>query len=86
MEAHVIYCSACDREVRVVFPIEPAPSDAAIEVDPKGICADYCSQSCTGTVCALFDLPPEEMRQRLLQSGLISDKSQAPRHPRLNSH
>jgi hypothetical protein len=85
MDAHVIYCSACDREVRVIYPAEPSDSSAAVEVDPNGICADYCSQSCTGSICALFDLPPEEMRERLLASG-FGENAKLERGPNLNSH
>lgn len=71
METHVVYCSACDREVRVVFHAPPqAPDVAGGEVDPSGICVDYCSDACTGSMCALFDLPPAEMLAKLKRSGL----------------
>jgi hypothetical protein len=71
MEAHKVYCSACDREVRVVFPNPPREAIAAAEVDPSGICVDYCSDSCTGAMCSLFDLPPAEMLEKLKRSGVV---------------
>jgi hypothetical protein len=74
METHVVYCSACDREVKVVFEDKPeAPDVAGPTVDPSGVCVDYCSDACTGSMCALFDLPPAEMREKLRESGLIPD-------------
>jgi hypothetical protein len=74
METHVIYCSACDREVKVVYPMTPEPTDSAGRaVDPSGICMDYCSKSCTGSLCALFSLPPAQMLEKLLESGLIPE-------------
>jgi hypothetical protein len=66
METHTIYCSACDRNVAVAFPSTPhPPGSAGAEVDPSGICMDYCSEQCTGTACALFDLPSSQMGERL---------------------
>jgi hypothetical protein len=73
METHTIYCSACDRNVQVAFRSTPQPpGSAGAEVDPSGICLAYCSEQCTGTACALFDLPPAEMGERL--------KRELPRH------
>jgi hypothetical protein len=69
MELHTIYCSACDRNVQVVFASNPhPPGTAGAEVDPTGTCLDFCSEQCTGTTCALFDLPSSEMGERLKQT------------------
>lgn len=73
METHVVYCSACDREVRVVYTHEPEESAGGREVDPTGVCADYCGHACTGTMCSLFERPPAEMLARLRQSGLAPE-------------
>jgi hypothetical protein len=74
METHVVYCSACDREVRVAFEAEPrSPDVAGPEVDPSGICVDYTTEACTGSMCALFDLPPQEMLVKLRKSGLVPE-------------
>jgi hypothetical protein len=84
MDTHVVYCSACDREIRVAFPAEPTDTVAAMEVDPRGICIDFCSNSCTGSICALFDGTPEEMKARLEASGLLNPAP--PAGPRLTNH
>lgn len=73
MEFHELYCSACDRQVRVVYPGPRRESDGGSEIDATGICFDYCSNACTGTLCSLFDQPPEEMRERLKQSTDSAD-------------
>jgi hypothetical protein len=73
MQTHVLYCSACDREVRVVFPAEGSQNAPETEIDPDGICLDYCGEACTGTMCSLFTLPPREMLVKLKESGLLPD-------------
>jgi hypothetical protein len=65
MEVYELYCSACDRQVRVAYPAPPEEATSGSEVDANGVCIDYCSNACTGSMCSLFDLPPEEMRSRL---------------------
>jgi hypothetical protein len=70
MESHNVYCSACDREVQVRFPQPPGQSAAGSEVDPSGVCVDYCSDACTGSMCPLFDLPPADMLEKLKSSDL----------------
>jgi hypothetical protein len=71
METRTVYCSACDREVQVVFEATPQqPDTAGPTVDPSGVCVDYTTDACTGSVCALFDLPPAEMLVKLKASGL----------------
>jgi hypothetical protein len=69
MEAHVVYCSACDREVRVVYESPPRQPASAGEVDPSGLCLDYSARKCTGSLCSLFDLPPAAMLDRLRRGG-----------------
>lgn len=72
METHIIYCSACDRDVQVVFNVTPEPPETGgAEVDPSGICIDYCTHQCTGSSCALFDIPSSRMAERLRTSGII---------------
>jgi hypothetical protein len=69
MEKRIVYCSACDREVTVALldetALDTAPAGGA------GVCMDYTAEHCTGTMCALFDLPPREMLARLEESGLV---------------
>jgi hypothetical protein len=73
MEAHVVYCSACDREVRVVYESPPREPVIAGSVDASGLCLDYCARKCTGSLCSLFDLPPAIMLDRLRGSGPIPE-------------
>jgi hypothetical protein len=73
MESHNVYCSACDREVKVLFTRPPEQSSAASEVDPNGVCVDYCSDACTGSMCPLFELPPAEMLAKLKIAGLRAE-------------
>jgi hypothetical protein len=74
METHVVYCSACDRNVRVVFEGAPElPEAGGLAVDPSGVCVDFTSDACTGSMCALFDLPPAEMLVKLKASGLVPE-------------
>lgn len=61
---HMAYCSACDRQVEVTLkpdfepkPGKPIPTDAMV-------CLAH-GESCTGALCPLFGVPPEEMKSRL---------------------
>ena len=69
MENHLAYCSACDREVEVTLkpgftpePGEPIPAEAMV-------CLAH-GDTCTGALCPLFGLPPEQMKENLDASGL----------------
>ena len=67
MEIRTVYCPGCDRNVRVSLQHEPK-LDAT--TDPTAfVCLD-CGEACTGTMCPLFDVPPEQMRANLTRSGL----------------
>lgn len=65
MEIYTAYCSACDQEVRVTLkeghegPDEPSIHDAEAVV-----CLEH-GKSCTGEMCPVFDVPTEEMREKL---------------------
>ena len=73
MEIHTIHCSARDRNVRVAFEWLP-DAVAGSEIDPaSGVCLGYCSKECTGSLCALFDLPPSEMLARLRDGGMLPE-------------
>lgn len=64
MDKHLAYCSACDREVEVMMkpgyspePGKPIPADAMV-------CLAH-GETCTGALCPLFGLPPQQMGQAL---------------------
>lgn len=63
MKTQKAYCSACDREVEVVIP-EDMPEEALPSAhDPADcICLEF-GQSCTGSLCPLFDVPTGQMEE-----------------------
>lgn len=63
MDVRTAYCSACDRNVRVVLkPGAERSADAPRASDL--VCLEYGDQ-CTGDMCPLFDVPSDEMRKNL---------------------
>ena len=64
MDTHFAYCSACDRQVEVALkpgftpkPGKPIPTDAMV-------CLAH-GETCTGALCPLFGIPPEDMQEKL---------------------
>ena len=65
MEIRRAYCSACDRNVRVMVKPEALESDTTENHDPSDlVCLEF-GESCTGDMCPLFDVPTEQMKQNL---------------------
>lgn len=63
METQLAYCSACDRQVRVVAKSEAGAWPDPGQVDPHElVCLEY-GESCTGTLCPVFRLPVRQMRE-----------------------
>ena len=63
MKIQHAYCSACDRQVEVLVTEEAKESDG--ESAPgasKVVCLAY-GEQCTGSMCPLFDIPTEEMKE-----------------------
>lgn len=63
MDVRTAYCSACDREIRVVAApgVEP---DAVIPADPHElVCLEF-GEACTGDMCPLFSVPTREMKEK----------------------
>jgi hypothetical protein len=65
MRTKVMYCSACDREVRVSLEESAGTAGGGAVSGGEGVCFDYRNALCTGSMCPLFDLPPAVMRERL---------------------
>jgi hypothetical protein len=64
MDRHWAYCSACDRQVEVVIrPHERTESEAGGAPDDI-ICLEV-GHTCTGALCPITDVPPDEMREAL---------------------
>ncbi len=64
MQRQWAYCSACDRQVEVLIrPREEASADAGGSGD-EIVCLEV-GHTCTGALCPITDVPPEEMREAL---------------------
>ena len=65
MKIRTAYCSACDRNVRVVVNPEALEKHRFQIYDPHDlVCLEY-GERCTGDLCPLFDVPTEQMRENL---------------------
>lgn len=70
MNTRLAYCSACDRDVRVVFPEGTDFVDGQANIpDPEIICLEI-GHRCTGAMCPVAAQPPAVMAVRLIRSGL----------------
>lgn len=69
MDTHLAYCSACDREVEVRLKpgYEPDPGQS---IPPEAMVCLAHGDTCTGALCPLFGVPPEQMKENLERSGL----------------
>lgn len=68
MKVQKIYCAGCDRDVRIVLTAEPVHEGQANLADAEPVCLEI-GDSCTGSLCPIFALPPEDMKARLARSG-----------------
>jgi hypothetical protein len=64
MERHWAYCSACDRQVEVVIKPREAEGEAAGDGGDEIVCLEV-GHTCTGALCPITDVPPEDMRRAL---------------------
>ena len=63
MKIQHAYCSACDRQVEVMVSEEARESEGASTSDAsKVVCLAY-GEQCTGSMCPLFDVPTEQMKE-----------------------
>ena len=72
MKSHVMYCSACDRDVRVLITEQPIYPDQAPLRDEEVICLEIGSR-CTGNLCPLGAAAPHAMVGRLIRNGVPLD-------------
>jgi hypothetical protein len=68
MKVQKMFCSACDRDVRVVLTAEPTYDGQAPLPDVEFVCLEI-GEQCTGALCPLCALPPAAMDARLARSG-----------------
>ncbi|MDX2208307.1 MAG: hypothetical protein SFU57_11745 [Gemmatimonadales bacterium] len=67
-----LYCSACDREVRVVISEALAHDGQASLHDEEVVCLEL-GGHCTGNMCPVGAVAPREMVARLARNGLPTD-------------
>ena len=69
MKSHQLYCSACDRQVRVLISETPRASTRRRVHDDELICLEI-GEHCTGGMCPLGAAEPNAMVARLIHEGL----------------
>ena len=72
MEIHQIFCSACDREVRVLIADAPPDEGQATLHDDEVVCLAIGDQ-CTGSLCPIGATAPDAMVGRLLRNAVPLD-------------
>ena len=72
MKSHRLYCSACDRDVRVMITGTPLYEDQAPLREEEVVCLEI-GQKCTGNLCPLGAAAPSAMVGRLIRNGIPLD-------------
>lgn len=72
MENHQLFCSACDREVRVLITPALNEQGQAVLHDSEVVCLDIGSK-CTGNMCPLGAAEPNAMVSRIIRNGIPLD-------------
>ena len=63
MDLCMAYCATCDRPVRVIVKRSVPPGQ---QVHPdEVICLDHGELCSAGTICPIFDVPSEQMKENL---------------------
>jgi hypothetical protein len=78
MEIRTMYCSGCDRNVRVLLPDDVTGHPQANVHDAELICMEL-GDWCSGALCPLGAAEPHAMVRRLIQEGLSLDHLQRSR-------
>lgn len=77
-EVQYAYCSACDQQVPVVLKDDTVLGPTPSAHDPSNlVCLAY-GDTCTGSMCPLFDVPTEKMKENFEKSDLKPGDGQAP--------
>jgi len=69
MRNHQLFCSACDRPVRVLITESPAAEGQAPLQDSELVCLEIGAQ-CTGGMCPLGAAEPSAMVRRIVRNGV----------------
>jgi hypothetical protein len=69
MNSRQLFCSACDRPVRVLITDPAVPSGQASIPDAELVCLEVGAR-CTGNLCPLGAVIPGAMLTRLVRNGI----------------
>jgi len=69
MKSQIAYCSACDKDVRIVITDEPSQDGHANLHDSEIVCLEI-GETCTGSLCPIGAAPPAVMAARLVRNDL----------------
>ena len=69
MQTRTVFCSACDKDVRVVVTDEPSQDGHANLHDSEVVCLEI-GHHCTGGLCPVGATSPTVMAARLVRNGL----------------
>lgn len=72
MQSSKIFCSACDRQVRVMISEAPRTDGQATLHDDEVVCLEI-GEKCTGQLCPIGAAAPNEMVARLARLGLPTE-------------
>jgi hypothetical protein len=75
MKSQQLFCSACDRPVRVLITEEPTSEGQAEVSDTELVCLEIGSQ-CTGHLCPIGAVDPGAMVRRIVRDGIPLDTLQ----------
>ena len=66
METRMAYCATCDRPVRVLVKDGAPAWPNQHDLDSSDIvCLEHGEACSAGTICPIFDVPSEEMKEKL---------------------
>ena len=69
MRMQTAYCSACDKDVRIVVTDEPSEDGQANLHEAEIVCLEI-GEACTGSMCPIGATSPAVMAARLVRNGL----------------
>lgn len=67
-----LFCSACDRQVKVMISEAPLHEGQATLHDEEVVCLEI-GDKCTGALCPLGAVEPNAMVARIVRNGLPTD-------------
>ena len=69
MKTQIAFCSACDRDVRIVLPETPVDDAQAPVANAEIVCLEV-GEQCTGNLCPVGAVSPTAMMVRRVRSGV----------------